>query len=119
MRLLYNTNRNAYNSMRKWGIDMAEQALVQARIDKAVRDEVAEIFAAQGLDIPTAIRMMLYRSKIMKGLPFEVTLPDNMVTRTEAKNAFEELRRQASDVPEMTLDEINAEISAVRAERKV
>lgn len=39
------------------------------------------------------------------------------VTRTEAKNAFYELRRQASDIQEMSLDEINAEIMAVRKER--
>ncbi len=35
----------------------------------------------------------------------------------EALEAFEELRRQAADVPEMSLEEINAEISAARAER--
>ena len=39
-------------------------------------------------------------------------------SRVEAKNAFHELRKQAADVPEMSLDEINAEISVVRAERK-
>lgn len=46
------------------------------------------------------------------------TLPESTITRAEAKNAFYELREQAADVPEMSLDEINAEISAVRAERK-
>ena len=44
--------------------------------------------------------------------------PEKVITRAEAKNAFFELREQAADVPEMSLDEINAEISAVRAERK-
>lgn len=51
-------------------------------------------------------------------LPFEVTLPEQTITRAEAKNAFHELREQAADIPEMSLDEINAEISAVRMERK-
>ena len=55
---------------------------------------------------------------MVKGLPFEATLPDTTITRAEAKNAFYELRGQAADVPEMSLDEINAEISAVRTERK-
>lgn len=32
--------------------------------------------------------------------------------------AFENLRKQAANLPEMTLEEINAEISAARAERK-
>lgn len=48
---------------------------------------------------------------------FEATLPETTITRAEAKNAFYELREQAADVPEMSLDEVNAEISAVRAER--
>ena len=33
-------------------------------------------------------------------------------------NAFNQLRREAADTPEMSLDEINEEIAAVRAERK-
>jgi len=36
----------------------------------------------------------------------------------EAKNAFYALREQSADVPEMLLEEINAEINATRAERK-
>ncbi len=34
------------------------------------------------------------------------------------QNAFYTLREQAAEVPEMSLDEINAEISAARTERK-
>ncbi len=41
-----------------------------------------------------------------------------MITRAAGKKAFYELRAQALDVPEMSLDEINAEISEARAERK-
>ena len=51
-------------------------------------------------------------------VPFEATFPETTITRAEAKRAFYGLREQAADVPEMSLDEINAEISAVRAERK-
>lgn len=39
------------------------------------------------------------------------------VLRMEAINAFYELRRQAADTPEISLDEINAEISAIRVKR--
>ena len=55
---------------------------------------------------------------MVKGIPFDVRLPENTVTRKAAIKAFEDLRAQAADLPEMTLDEINAEISAARAERK-
>ena len=39
------------------------------------------------------------------------------MTRSEALDAFEEMRRQAADVPEMSLEEINEEIRSSRAER--
>ena len=97
---------------------MAEQVLIQFRADKALKQEVTEIYEKLGMDLPTAFRMFMTRSKMVKGLPFEATLPEQIITRTEAKNAFYELRKQASDVPEMSLEEINAEIMALRAERK-
>ncbi len=40
------------------------------------------------------------------------------ITREEAMRAFQELRKQAKNVPEMSIDEINAEIKAVRIERR-
>lgn len=110
--------KNAYNnikySYRNGGIIMAEQALVQVRVDNELKKEVTEIYEELGIDLPTAIRMFLKRSKMVRGIPFETKLPNEVITRAEAMNAFEELRRQAADVPEMTLDEINAEISEAR-----
>ena len=97
---------------------MAEQVLIQFRADKALKQEVAEIYETLGMDLPTAFRMFMTRTKMVKGLPFEATLPEKTIPRTEARNAFFELRKQATDLPEMSLDEINAEISAVRTERK-
>lgn len=97
---------------------MSEQVLIQFRADKALRQEVAEIYEAMGMDLPTALRMFLTRSKLERGLPFEAKLPKASVPRNEAWNAFEELRRQASNLPEMSLDEINEEIRATREERR-
>ena len=97
---------------------MAEQVLIQFRADKELKQEVAEIYETLGMDLPTAFRMFMTRSKMVKGLPFEATLPEVTVTRAEAKKAFYDLREQASDIPEMSLEEINHEISAARAERK-
>jgi len=97
---------------------MAEQVLIQFRADKALKQEVTEIYESLGMDLPTAFRMFMTRSKMVKGLPFAATLPEQIVTRSEARDAFRELRDQAAGVPEMSLDEINAEISAARAERK-
>ena len=98
---------------------MAEQTLIQFRADKALKDEVTAIYESIGMDLPTAFRMFLVRSKIEKGLPFPAVMPDSAVTRVDALSAFEALREQAADVPEMSLEEINREIKAARAERKV
>ncbi|MCI9314355.1 MAG: RelB/DinJ family addiction module antitoxin [Lachnospiraceae bacterium] len=97
---------------------MSEQVLIQFRADKALKQEVAEIYERLGMDLPTAFRMFMAKSKMVKGLPFEATLPEQTITMAEAKSAFYELRRQAGDVPEMSLDEINAEVFAVRNEKK-
>ena len=97
---------------------MAEQALIQFRADKALKQEVSEIYEALGMDLPTAFRMFMVRSKVARGLPFPAVVPDNVITHAEALSAFEQLRSQAADVPEMTLEEINAEIAATRADRK-
>ena len=97
---------------------MANTSLIQVRIDEDLKREVSAIYEELGIDIPTAIRMFLKRSTLVKGLPFEMTLPEHIVTRMEAKLAFEELRAQTSDLPEMSLEEINEEIKTVRTERK-
>jgi DNA-damage-inducible protein J len=97
---------------------MSEQALVQARVDKNLKQEVSEIYEALGMDLPTAIRMFFVRSKMARGIPFDTTLPQNVVTRTEALNALDDLFKQAANAPDMTLDEINAEIADARASRK-
>jgi len=98
---------------------MAEQALIQFRADKALKQEVTEIYESIGMDLPTAFRMFMVRSKAVRGLPFPAVMTEKAITHNEALNAFSMLRVQASDVPEMSLDEINAEIAAARAERKV
>lgn len=97
---------------------MSEQALIQFRADKSLKKEVTEIYESIGMDLPTAFRMFMIRSKAVKGLPFPANMPQSEITRTDAINAFAALRAQASDVPEMSLEEINAEISAARKERK-
>lgn len=122
MNFVYNGITNKCNIttiyMLKEGIAMAEQVLIQFRADKELKQEVAEIYETLGMDLPTAFRMFMTRSKMVKGLPFEATLPESAITRMEAKKAFYELREQAVNLPDMTIDEINAEIAAVRAERK-
>lgn len=98
---------------------MAEQVLNQFRSDKALREDCIAIYETLGLDLNTAFRMFMERTRMVRGLPFPALLPSDKMTRIEAQAAIDEMRREASGLPEMTLDEINAEISAARAERKL
>lgn len=95
-----------------------KQTLVQFRVDSDLKNEVSEIYSALGMDLPTAFRMFMVRSKMVRGIPFETVLPENAVIRAEGLEAFEKLREQATDVPEMSLDEINTEIAEVRKNRR-
>lgn len=96
---------------------MAEQVLIQFRADKKLKQEVSEIYESLGMDLPTAFRMFMSMSKMVRGIPFRVTVPQGAVTRAEALSAFERMRADAADLPEMSLEEINAEISAVRGKK--
>jgi DNA-damage-inducible protein J len=94
---------------------MSEQVLIQFRADKNLKQEVSEIYESLGMDLPTAFRMFMSMSKMVKGIPFSVTIPEGAVTRTEALAAFERMRADAAEMP---LDEINAEIKAARGQKK-
>lgn len=96
-------------------IVMSEQVLIQFRADKNLKQEVSEIYESLGMDLPTAFRMFMSMSKMVKGIPFSVTIPEGAVTRTDAISAFERMRANSE---EMTLEEINGEIKATRNDTK-
>lgn len=75
---------------------MAEQVLIQFRVDKELKQDVAEICDALGTDIPTVFRMCMKQIKIARGLPFLTRLPESIVTRAKAIEVFEEMRNYAS-----------------------
>ena len=100
---------------------MSEQVLNQFRSDKALRDDCVAIYAALGMDLNTAFRMFMERTRMVRGLPFPAVLPDNSSvrpTRAEALANLDALRGEAANMPEMSLEEIDAEIRAARAGRK-
>ena len=97
---------------------MGEQVLNQFRSDKTLREDCVAIYEALGMDLNTAFRMFMERTRMVRGLPFPAVLPETRMTRTEARAAVEAMRKEAADAPEMTLEEINEEIRASRAERE-
>lgn len=67
---------------------MAANALVQTRIDGAVKEEAAAVLAAMGLTVSDAVRLMLTRVAREKALPFEPLVPN-----VETIEAMKEARR--------------------------
>lgn len=95
---------------------MYAQSLIQVRVDRPLKDEVSSIFEMLGMDISTAIRMFLQKCKMERGIPFAMTVPSDVCYRNEAKSAIRALR--AASAGELSSEEIDAEIAAVRRERK-
>ncbi len=91
-------------------------SLIQLRIDEQLKAEATDIYEKLGMDLSTAIRIFLTRSVQEKGIPFNMTLKNDDYRAEAAVIAMRELSRSAetNGVADMTLDEINAEISAVR-----
>ena len=91
---------------------MTNTALVQIKVDTETKTEVTSIYESLGLDLPTAVRIFFKKSIAVGGLPFELrddTRSNRWYIYKNARNSI-----QKNNVPEMSLDEINAEIAAVR-----
>jgi DNA-damage-inducible protein J len=67
---------------------MAANALVQTRIDGAVKEEAAAVLAAMGLTVSDAVRLLLTRIAHDHALPFDPLIPN-----AETIEAMKEARR--------------------------
>lgn len=97
---------------------MSEQVLIQFRADKELKQDVVEIYESMGLDLPTAFRMFMYRTKAVNGLPFPAVVPSASLVADKARSAYGDICEQAKDLPEMSLEEINAEIREARKSKR-
>lgn len=97
-----------------------ETSLIQTRVDTNLKNDASKLFDSLGLDMSTAIKIFLKKCLSEGGIPFEVKLTAPSYKSPEGMRAFMALRQEAEDngLSEMTLDEINAEISASRSERR-
>jgi DNA-damage-inducible protein J len=71
---------------------MSNMALIQARIEPALKDDVDAILSDNGLDVPTAIRMFFAKIRQVGGIPFEVR-----TYNAETVAAMEEANRISRD----------------------
>ena len=92
-------------------------SFIQIRIDDSLKNQATILFDELGMDLSTAIRLFLKKSLQVGGLPFDVRLSE---TTLKGIAAIERMRTQSEENgnSEMTLEEINEEISLARKERK-
>jgi DNA-damage-inducible protein J len=103
---------------------MAETTNLSIRIDRDLKNEADQVFNALGMNLTTAITVFVRQAVRQKKIPFEITLfTDNEsqgVVMREAMAASERIWRNSvqNGTDKMTSEEIDAEITAARAERK-
>jgi len=68
---------------------MAQNSLIQVRVDENLKNEADNLFTDLGLDTPTAIRIFLKQSIRQHGLPFQV---NQFIPNEETKEAMTEAR---------------------------
>ena len=91
---------------------MANNALIQVRIDEETKRKADALFSDLGLDTPTAIRIFLNQSIRREGMPFEVAKPQpNAETLAAMLEGMERYPKTYNSFREI-MDEIDAEIMA-------
>ena len=92
---------------------------VQVRVDDDLKARATAIYDELGMDLSTAVRLFLKRSVMVNGVPFSMVLPKEHSAAKEAVKALFDSSSQAEEdgLSDMTLEEINAEIKAVRQKR--
>ena len=88
--------------------------LVQFRIEETARIKAVEICEKLGIDLQTYLRMCISRLIQENGIPFSMKLDD--ISENRGIKAMKDASRIAvkHGIADMTLDEINSEISAAR-----
>ena len=94
-------------------------ALVQVRINEEIKDRATAIYDTFGIDLSTAIKKKKKRSVMVNGIPFSMILQDSFDKAQNAATALKKLSNAAKEngTSEMSLEEINAEIEAVRRDK--
>lgn len=88
--------------------------LVQFRTDDTAKAMATNICDRLGIDLQSYLRMCISHINQENGIPFSMNVND--IPRNRGLEAMREASRIASEggISDMTLDEINAEIDAVR-----
>lgn len=91
-----------------------ETSLVQFHIDETVKLMAVSICEKLGMDLQTYLRMCMLRLIEANGIPFSIKLEDTSENRGLRAMRVASRIAVENGIDDMTLDEVNAEINAVR-----
>lgn len=88
--------------------------LVQFRVSETLKQQAIEVCEGIGIDLQTYLRICLFKLAKEQSIPYSLKFDD------DPNDPLSRLQDQAekAGLSNMTLDEINAEIAASRAERQ-
>ena len=94
------------------------QATFSVRMEKGLKEQFDTLCKEFGMNASSAINVFARAVVRERRIPFEIYSPQKNVTRKSAMQAFNDLRKQAKQngISDMTIDEINEEISRARKE---
>ena len=96
------------------------QATFSIRMDETLKKQFDSLCSDFGMNATTAFNICAKAVVRERKIPFEIYSPAD-ATRDEAISAFWEMRKIAEEngLQDMSLDDINAEIKAVRSGKQV
>ena len=95
------------------------QAMISVRVDQSLKNNFDELCEDFGLSTTAAINMFIKAVVRERRIPFEIRSESEAQKRQNALDAFASMRAAIADagIPEMSLEEINAEIKEARNAR--
>ena len=92
------------------------QAIISIRVDQTLKQNFYTLCEDFGISTTAAFNIFMKTVVRERRIPFEIRSYDESQKRQKAMDAFATMRAAIAEagIPEMTLDEINAEIGEVR-----
>ena len=102
---------------------MADTTNLSIRLDRGLKDQADQVFKEMGMSLTTAITVFVRQAVRQKKIPFEISLLEAESRDTamyDAMAASERIWQNSvqNGTDSMSMEEIDAEIAAARAERK-
>ena len=103
---------------------MTETTNLSIRLERSLKEDADQVFNAMGMSLTTAITVFVRQAVRQRKIPFEISLSENdckPIAMLDAMAASERIWQNAiqNHTDLLTPDEIDSEIAASRAERRM